>query len=75
MINIINVCATDAPMWGTNQYVIKINQKVITCFEHERTPSGLASCLRAAADAVEKKDNADFEAFVGKMQGVTRHSA
>ena len=37
---------------GLNNYVVKINNRVICYFEHVRSYDGLARCLRDAADAV-----------------------
>jgi len=40
---------------GINQYEIRINNQVICRFEHDKKASGLAQCLRDAADAIEEK--------------------
>ncbi len=54
MLCIVNVSPPGTSRWGKNQYEIRINQRVIGEFEHERTPDGAAQCLRDAADALEK---------------------
>ncbi len=56
----------NTPQYGVHQYVVKVDRKVITCFDHDWKPSGLAQFLRDAADAVEKKSNEDFISFMGK---------
>ena len=40
---------------GECEYQLRINENVITYFDHFR-PDGLAKCLRAAADAVDAKE-------------------
>ena len=66
MISIINVSPVGAPSVGLNQYVLKINNKVITGFEHKRKACGLAQCLRDAADAMDKVDERDFMKFMNE---------
>lgn len=56
MIVITNI-SEDALLRGMNKYELKINEKVICRFEHDRHPEGLAQCLRDAADAVDKKND------------------
>ena len=53
MIAIVNISTDDAPMQGINQYQVKINEKVICEFDHDRKFGGLADCLRDAANAVD----------------------
>lgn len=50
---ITNVSEHD-DVFGRNDYVVSINRKPVATFKHERR-NGLAECLRAAADAVEKQ--------------------
>lgn len=52
MIVITNI-SRGAPIQGVNKYELKINEKVICSFKHDRQPDGLAQCLRDAAKAVE----------------------
>lgn len=54
MIAIVNVSPVDAPMTGKNTYEVRINQRVIATFEHDRKPDGAAQCLRDAADAIDR---------------------
>jgi hypothetical protein len=54
-IIIHNISGDDFDATGLNKYQVRINQKVIAEFEHTRS-DGLATCLRMAADAVEKTD-------------------
>lgn len=63
MIAIVNVSDKGTSLKGTNHYEVRINEKVITKFSHERI-QGLAKCLRDAADAVEAKREADIEAIL-----------
>lgn len=74
MISITNVSPIDAPLIGMNSYAIKINDKLITAFEHNRKPFGLSKCLRDAADAVEQVEQQDFIRFMGKyLPAIKRH--
>ncbi len=43
------------PMTGNQHYVVRINERHITEFDHIRE-DGLAECLRKAAAAVEKQE-------------------
>ena len=52
MIAIVNVSPYSYP-FGIHKYEVRINQKIITKFEHRRE-QGLGVCLRLAADAVDK---------------------
>lgn len=54
MIKIVNISPDSAGLRGPNKYRILINSTVIAEFEHDRDWDGLATCLRDAADAVEK---------------------
>lgn len=40
---------------GPDRYIVRINEKEICQFLHERKLNGLAQCLRDAADAVDIK--------------------
>jgi hypothetical protein len=53
MIAIINVSKGPLPVFGLQKYEVRINQKVITTFNHRRE-DGLGACLIAAAKAVEQ---------------------
>lgn len=46
----------DASPMGWRKYQLNINSETITTYEHRRG-DGLAACLRAAADAVERNDD------------------
>lgn len=54
MLAIVNVSPEDTPIFGIHQYEVRINEKVIATFDHERKPDGAAQCLRDAADAVDR---------------------
>ena len=54
MLVIVNVSPPGTPTTGTNQYEVRVNQKVIASFEHDRQYLNAAQCLRDAADAIEK---------------------
>ena len=43
---------------GINKYRLRINDKVICEFEHDRKYNALAQCLRDAADAVDSATEA-----------------
>lgn len=49
---ITNISDRGTPNNAMHEYVVKINQNVITRFIHKRN-EGLAECLRRAADAVD----------------------
>jgi len=51
-IIIQNVSDERAAKYGVNNYIVRINKKVICEFTHDRRINGLAQCLRDAADAV-----------------------
>ena len=53
-IIITNISDPPTPK-GENMYRIRINDKVITTFTHNRE-DGLAVCLRKAGEAVEEND-------------------
>ena len=53
MISIVNVSDEDAPLKGINEYELRVNNKVICTFEHNRSFRGLSQCLRDAADAYD----------------------
>lgn len=46
---------------GENDYALKINDRTLVQFKHERR-QGLAACLRAAADAYEADPEDDWQA-------------
>lgn len=54
MLAIVNVSPEDVPETGLNQYEVRVNQRVIATFEHDRQYGNAARCLRDAADAVER---------------------
>lgn len=54
MLAIVNVSAENTPPIGLNNYEVRINDRVIATFTHERKIGGAAQCLRDAADAVER---------------------
>lgn len=70
MIAIVNVSPEDAPNTGINQYEVRINQRAITQFEHYRQKTGLAQCLRDAADAVEQQVTDEQAEAIMKMMGI-----
>lgn len=39
---------------GLDRYMLRINNKIICEFEHEKITGGLAQCLRDAANAVDR---------------------
>ena len=49
-----NVTPRDWPKGKKDEYVVKINQRIICHFSHTRHHDGLAQCLRDAAVAVDK---------------------
>lgn len=59
MISVVNVSPDDAPNTGINQYEVRINNKLIASFEHDRQYNALPQCLRDAADAVEQQEKLD----------------
>jgi len=58
MIAIINI-SNPATSRGLNQYEIRINEKVITHFDHKRE-DGLSKCLLRASEAVERAVVMDY---------------
>ena len=52
MLAIVNV-TKDATKTGVNNYEVRVNDRVIATFEHDRSYGAAAQCLRDAADAVE----------------------
>lgn len=54
MLVIVNVSPPNTPTTGINQYEVRVNQKVIASFKHDRQYMNAAQCLRDAADALEK---------------------
>lgn len=63
MIKIVNISDVSAPLVGVNTYELRINDRVMTTFEHERKMNGLATCLRDAADAMDVKVAVDAARF------------
>lgn len=55
MIAIVNVSDEDTPICGVNKYELRINQRVMCEFEHDRDVGNLSQCLRDAADAFDKR--------------------
>ena len=55
MLAIVNVSDEDAPNLGVNKYELRINQRVMCEFEHDRGIGNLSECLRDAADAFDKR--------------------
>ncbi len=56
MIAIVNLGSIGrADILGPHRYEVRINHAPVCRFEHTRS-KGLADCLRAAADAVERKE-------------------
>ena len=67
MIAILNVTPDGGPATGLNQYELRINRTVICTFEHERSYSGLARCLRDAADAVDVKRQEKIDEYEKRL--------
>ncbi|MCP4526782.1 MAG: hypothetical protein GY833_12870 [Aestuariibacter sp.] len=63
MISIVNISDESAPLVGDNQYELRINNRVMTTFQHERSVDGLPRCLRDAADAMDAKRVKDAQRF------------
>ena len=53
MLAIVNV-TREATKAGLNNYEVRVNDRVIATFEHDRSYGAAAQCLRDAADAVER---------------------
>ena len=53
MLAIVNV-TREAAKTGLNNYEVRVNDRVIATFEHNRNYGAAAQCLRDAADAVER---------------------
>lgn len=53
MLAIVNV-TRNATKTGVNNYEVRVNDRVIATFEHNRNYGSAAQCLRDAADAVER---------------------
>ena len=61
MIAIVNVGPHDSPNpMGERTYEVRINQRVITTFKHERG-DGLSVCLQKAAKAVELESDCEVK--------------
>ncbi len=78
-IIIQNITREQIPV-GENQYVCRINDKVICYFNHDRSYNGLAQCLRDAADAVEAQgarqdDQIDIEEVIAAMDALESRKA
>ncbi len=70
---IITNVTNDHKPTGVNDYVVKINNRVICEFTHDRSYQGLAQCLRDAADAVDakgerKEEQMDIEEVIALMR-------
>ena len=70
MIAIVNVSGDDAPITGPNKYELRINNTVMCEFMHDRKANGLSQCLRDAADAFDKADNAKLDKLLITMIGM-----
>jgi hypothetical protein len=57
MIAIVNIEPDGTPLNAVHEYELRINYVVICKFKHQRK-DGLAACLKAAAAAAERADNA-----------------
>ena len=53
MLVIVNV-TREATTTGLNDYEVRVNDRVIATFQHNRGYGAAAQCLRDAADAVER---------------------
>lgn len=72
-IIITNISLQNSPKIGKNKYQLRINERVICEFEHDRKIEGLAQCLRDAANAVDDtttKNNKAFIAIIKKHWGL-----
>ena len=56
---IITNISTHDDLKGNNQYVLKINNRIISYFDHTRS-EGLSECLRKAADSVPIENENTF---------------
>jgi hypothetical protein len=52
---------------GPDRYVLRINERVICEFDHERKLNGLAQCLMDAADAVEVVRKKEMDTLILKF--------
>lgn len=59
MIIINDISHNQTPTFGPRTYEIKVNNEVISLFDHLNQPSGLVRCLRDAADAVEELEKSE----------------
>ena len=55
MLAIVNVSEEDTPTRGVNKYELRINNRVMCEFEHDRGIDNLSQCLRDAAEAFDKR--------------------
>lgn len=67
MIQIVNVSPEDAPITGEHDYHLKINNRVMCSFKHDRQQNGLSQCLRDAADAFDQQDDKDMWEIASKL--------
>ena len=56
---------------GECSYEIRINERVITTFKHNRV-KGLSACLKRAADAVDKSEWTKWAAIFTETQDAAR---
>ena len=70
-IIITNVSSDEAPIYGENNYLVRINDKVICNFTHDRKPDGLAQCLRDAAIAVDLAEKNTFDRVLNLIETMT----
>jgi len=58
---------------GTCNYEVRVNEDVIATFAHNR-PDGLATCLRIAANAVDRQREKDLVRMCEAVAGKIRHT-
>lgn len=67
MIVIVNISPPSTPNYGQHEYEVRINNRVITTFMHDRKVDGLAQCLRDAADSVDRQLADDRAEMVDRL--------
>jgi len=65
MIAIVNVKAHDTDIGGLRTYEVRINDQVITTFQHRRK-DGLGRCLLEASKAVDRQKWDGLKEFLYK---------
>lgn len=68
MLAIVNVSPEGTPYTGTNHYEVRVNQKVIATFDHDRQYGAAAHCLRDAADAIENCEASSQEEMLKALE-------